>query len=64
MTVLEVTRDLENIGDIIDRNIMPLALKRISKGFVFSQEGMAEIVSFHKKIVENFDYRHCGVREP
>lgn len=56
MTVLEVTRDLENIGDIIDRNIMPIALKRITKGFVFSQEGMAEIVSFHKKTVENFDF--------
>jgi phosphate:Na+ symporter len=56
MTVLEVTRDLENIGDIIDRNIMPIALKRITKGFVFSQEGMAEIVSFHKKTIENFDY--------
>jgi phosphate:Na+ symporter len=56
MTVLEVTRDLENIGDIIDRNIMPIALKRITKGFVFSQEGMAEIVSFHKKMIENFDF--------
>ncbi len=56
MTVLEVTRDLENIGDIIDRNIMPIALKRITKGFVFSQEGMAEIVSFHKKTIENFDF--------
>jgi phosphate:Na+ symporter len=56
MTVLEVTRDLENIGDIIDRNIMPIALKRITKGFVFSQEGMAEIVSFHKKTIDNFDY--------
>ncbi len=56
LTVLEVTRNLENIGDIVDRNIMPIALKRINKGFVFSQEGMAEIVSFHAKMLENFDY--------
>jgi len=55
MTVLEVTRDLENIGDIIDRNIMPIALKRITKGYVFSQDGMQEIISFHKKTMENFD---------
>jgi secondary thiamine-phosphate synthase enzyme len=54
MTVLEVTRDLENIGDIIDRNIMPIALKRIAR-FVFSRR-MAEIVSFHKKTIENFDF--------
>ncbi len=55
MAVLETARNLESIGDIIDRNIMPLALKRINKGITFSQEGMDEIISFHKKVVENFD---------
>src|SRR5512143_2149060 len=55
MVVLEISRDLESIGDIIDRNIMPLAMKRINKGLTFSQEGMHEIISFHKKIIENFD---------
>jgi phosphate:Na+ symporter len=55
MTILEFSRDLESIGDIIDRNIMPLALKRIKKGITFSQEGMDEIISFHKKVLENFD---------
>ena len=55
MTVLEISRDLESIGDIIDRNVMPLALKRIKKGLTFSQEGMEEIVSFHGKVLENFD---------
>jgi phosphate:Na+ symporter len=55
MTVLEASRNLESIGDIIDRNVMPLAMKRISKGMTFSQEGLEEITSFHKKIVENFD---------
>lgn len=55
VTVLEITRDIENIGDIVDRNIMPLATKRISKGLTFSQEGIQEITAFHKRIVENFD---------
>jgi phosphate:Na+ symporter len=55
MVVLEISRDLESIGDIIDRNIMPLAMKRINKGLTFSEEGMHEIISFHKKIIENFD---------
>jgi phosphate:Na+ symporter len=55
MTVLEITRDLESIGDIIDRNILPLALKRIKKDMTFSQEGLEEMVSFHKKVLENFD---------
>jgi phosphate:Na+ symporter len=55
MAVLETARNLESIGDIIDRNIMPLALKRSHKGITFSQEGMDEIISFHKKVAENFD---------
>ncbi len=55
MTVLEIARNLESIGDIIDRNILPLALKRINKALIFSQEGMNEIVLFHKKTLDNFD---------
>ena len=55
MAVLEASRNLENIGDIIDRNVMPLALKRISKGITFSPEGLEEIILFHKKVIENFD---------
>ncbi len=55
VSLLETSRDLENIGDIIDRNIMPLALKRINKALMFSQEGMEEIVSFHTRLLENFD---------
>lgn len=55
VALLEITRDLENIGDIIDRNIMPLAEKRISKGLVFSQEGMDEVAGFHRRLLENFD---------
>ena len=46
---------MENIGDIVDRNIMPLALKRISKGITFSPAGLEEIVLFHRKVIENFD---------
>jgi phosphate:Na+ symporter len=55
MAVLEIARDLESIGDIIDRNVMPLAMKRITKGITFSQEGMDEIILFHKKVLDNFD---------
>lgn len=55
VALLEITRDLENIGDIVDRNIMSLAMKRINKGLKFSDQGMEEIASFHAKVVENFD---------
>jgi len=55
VVVLEVSRNLEIIGDIIDRNIMHLAVKRIDSGTTFSQQGMNEIVAFHGRILENFD---------
>ncbi|HWR72424.1 MAG TPA: PhoU domain-containing protein, partial [Nitrospirota bacterium] len=55
VALLEASRDLESIGDILDRNIMPLAAKRISKGLVFSEEGITDIIGFHKNLVENFD---------
>ncbi len=55
VALLEASRDLESIGDIIDRNIIPLALKRITKGLMFSEEGMREITDYHRKLVDNFD---------
>jgi len=55
VALLEASRDLESIGDIVDRNLMPLAAKRISKGLMFSEEGINEIIAFHKRLIENFD---------
>jgi phosphate:Na+ symporter len=55
VVVLELSRNLEIIGDIIDNNIMRLAVKRIDNGITFSQEGMNQIVAFHRRILENFD---------
>lgn len=46
------THDLENIGDIIDKNILELARKTVRKGYTFSEEGWQEIVSLHEKVIE------------
>ena len=46
------THDLENIGDIVDKNILELVRKNIKKGYAFSKEGWAEILQFHQKVVE------------
>jgi len=46
------TNDLENIGDIVDKNILELAKKNIKKGYTFSKEGWNEMVRFHQKVVE------------
>ena len=46
--------NLENIGDVIDKNIMELAKKKIKGGLKFSKEGMEEIRALHKKVIENY----------
>lgn len=49
------TDNMENIGDVIDKNLMDLARKKIRSGFSFSKDGQQEIVLMHSKVVENFD---------
>lgn len=45
------TNDLENIGDIVDKNITELARKKNYKGYRFSEEGWMEIVEFHRGVM-------------
>ncbi|WNK00735.1 Na/Pi cotransporter family protein [Thalassospiraceae bacterium LMO-JJ14] len=53
--VLSFTTNLEHIGDIIDKNLMDLAAKKIKKRASFSQQGLEELRIFHARILENFD---------
>src|SRR3546814_3473308 len=41
--ILNFTTNLEHIGDIIDKNLMELASKKIKNHTAFSAEGMAEL---------------------
>jgi len=45
--------NLEHIGDIIDKNLMEIANKKIKHKYEFSKEGAAELEAFHKRIIEN-----------
>lgn len=49
--ILTFTTNFEHIGDIIDRNLMELATKKLKAGVRFSDEGLAEIERFHARIV-------------
>ena len=40
-------------GDIIDKNLMELAHKKIRGMLVFSDAGLEEICEFHRQVVEN-----------
>lgn len=47
------TTNLEHIGDIIDKNLMELATKKIKRQMRFSSEGSAEICAMHARLVDN-----------
>jgi phosphate:Na+ symporter len=51
--VLTFTTNLEHIGDIIDKNLMELAAKKIKKRYAFSPEGLAELRVFHGRVLEH-----------
>jgi phosphate:Na+ symporter len=51
--ILTLTTNLEHIGDIIDKNLMELATKKIRNRYAFSTEGMAELRAFHAQVLEN-----------
>ena len=53
--VLNFTTNLEHIGDIIDKNLMELASKKIKQRTSFSADGMEELEDFHGHIVANLD---------
>jgi phosphate:Na+ symporter len=56
MEIIAFAINLEHIGDIIDKNLMELAAKKIKHKYEFSKEGAAELQAFHKRILENLKF--------
>jgi phosphate:Na+ symporter len=55
MALLSFINDLENIGDIIDINLLDLARKKGYQGLRFSEEGTREIIDLHQMVGRDFD---------
>lgn len=53
MEILSLAINLEHIGDIIDKNLMELANKKIKRQLRFSPEGTAELQEFHRITLDN-----------
>jgi phosphate:Na+ symporter len=51
--ILAFTTNLEHIGDIIDKNLLELARKKIRKQLRFSNEGWREIEALHGRVLNN-----------
>ena len=53
MEIIAFSINLEHIGDIIDKNLMELAQKKIKRKLAFSKQGAAELEAFHQEVVGN-----------
>jgi len=53
MEIISFSINLEHIGDIIDKNLMEIAVKKIKHKYQFSKEGASELAAFHKRIIDN-----------
>lgn len=51
--LLYIAADFESIGDVVDKNIMPLARKKIQNRLWFSDEGWVDIVRLHRRVTDN-----------
>ncbi len=53
MEIVSFSINLEHVGDIIDKNLMDLASKKIRRGITFSKEGETDLVEFHQQVVDS-----------
>lgn len=55
IALLTLANDLETIGDIIDKNLVELAKKKLALGVDFSKDGRVELNDFFNKVTENLE---------
>lgn len=53
MSQLNYLHELETIGDVIDKNLAELVVKRAEKDVWFSDSGWSELDGFYRKVAEN-----------
>ena len=51
--IISFTINLEHVGDIIDKNLLEIAEKKIRKSLRFSDAGMQEICDLHARVLAN-----------
>lgn len=56
MEIIGFAINLEHIGDIVDKNLMELAGKKIKRKLEFSKEGAEELEGIHRRIIEDLKF--------
>ncbi|MBB6479792.1 Na/Pi cotransporter family protein [Spirochaeta isovalerica] len=54
LNYIYIQNELESIGDVIDKNIMSLAAKKMDRNLLFSEEGFHELEHLIYKVNRNF----------
>ena len=54
MEIISFAINLEHVGDIIDKNLSELAVKKLKRKLQFSAQGAEELAAFHKRILDSF----------
>jgi len=52
MEILQFATNLEHAGDIVEKNLIELAVKKMKNRLRFSDEGMAEIEALHLRLLD------------
>lgn len=53
MEIMAFVINMEHVGDIIDKNLMELATKKIKHGLHFSAQGSDELHAMHRRVLED-----------
>jgi phosphate:Na+ symporter len=53
LEILTFATNIEHAGDVVDRNILGIASKRLKRGLQFSPEGLAEILHMIERLTGN-----------
>jgi len=58
-----IQNELESIGDVIDKNIMSLAMKKVDQNLKFSEQGFHELEHLIYRVNRNFNYLTLALRD-
>lgn len=58
-----IQNELESIGDVIDKNILSLAAKKIEKNLIFSEDGFHELEHLIYKVNKNFECLTAALKD-
>lgn len=62
--LMSITKDMESIGDVIGKNMLPLILKKQAIKSDFSKDGIHEMKIYHEKICKQISRIREALKEP